>query len=152
MPVQRWITTSSVEQVPALRRGVVAFAQRHGMASQLTPDLAIAVSEILTNVALHGDPGDLLTVEVDVEDDVVVVVRGAGVGLSPRANGPAARTGLILVASLARSVRVGPADGGGREVSLTFPRSVAACGAEGPGGRASGARAAVHDQRPAPVG
>jgi hypothetical protein len=30
MPVQRWVTISGVEQIPGLRRALVAFAEDHG--------------------------------------------------------------------------------------------------------------------------
>ena len=143
MSVQHWAAPSSIEDVPRLRRGVVAFAAAHGMAPGPLADLSIAVSEILANVARHGRAdreSDRLDVRVEIDDDVVVVIRGAGVGLSQRVNGPAARLGLITVASLARNLRVTPTAEGGREVSMTFPRAIApaaaapsAPGVEAPG-------------------
>ena len=123
MTVQRWVTTPESTHVGEMRRAVVAFIGEHGVAGAVLTDLGIAVSEMVTNAVLHGDAADPLTVGVEIGDDVVtIVVRGAGFSLSPDTDGPATRKGMIMAAALADGLRVGPADDGGREVSMTFRR------------------------------
>ena len=124
MSVQQWVTTSDVAHVGEVRRELVAFAGEHGVEGAVLTDLALAVAEMVANVALHGDATDEITVDADVRDDwVTVVVRGAGVGLTPHVDGPAIRMGMVIVAALTDDVRVGPTRNGGREVSMTFRRT-----------------------------
>jgi anti-sigma regulatory factor (Ser/Thr protein kinase) len=122
MAVQRWVTASEIEGVADVRRGVVAYAAQHGVGSVVLADLAIAVSEVLTNVVRHGLPTDAVTTTAELEDgEVVVVIRGPGFGLAPGAGGPAAHTGMVIAAALAGSIRVRPTAARGREVRMSFP-------------------------------
>jgi anti-sigma regulatory factor (Ser/Thr protein kinase) len=137
MSVQRWVTTSDVAHVAGVRRELVAFAGDNGVEGAVLTDLALAVAEMVANVALHGDPTDEITVDADIGDDeVTVVVRGAGVGLTPHVDGPAIRMGMVIVAALADDVRVGPTLDGGREVSMTFRRTARTAAADDPLGPA----------------
>ncbi|HEX2104596.1 MAG TPA: ATP-binding protein [Solirubrobacteraceae bacterium] len=107
--VQQWVTTSELAHVGHVRRELVAFAREHGVEGAVLTDLALAVGEMVANVALHGDATDKITVDGDIGDDeVTVVVRGAGVGLTPHIDGPAIRMGMVILAALADDVRVGP--------------------------------------------
>jgi anti-sigma regulatory factor (Ser/Thr protein kinase) len=124
MAVQHWVTPSDLTHVGELRRGVVAFAGEHGVEGAVLTDLALAVAEMAANVALHGNATDPLTVDADIRDDeVTVVVRGAGVGLTPNVDGPAIRMGMVIAAALTDELHVTPTPDGGREVSMTFQRT-----------------------------
>jgi nitrate/nitrite-specific signal transduction histidine kinase len=92
---------------------------------------------MVANVALHGNATDALTVDADVRDDeVTVVVRGAGVGLTPHVDGPAIHIGMVIVAALTDELHVGPTPDGGREVSMTLQRTARTAPADDPLGRA----------------
>jgi anti-sigma regulatory factor (Ser/Thr protein kinase) len=124
MAVQHWVTPSDVTHVGEIRRALVAFAGEHGVEGAVLTDLALAVAEMVANVALHGNATDALTVDADIRDDkVTVVVSGAGVGLAPNVDGPAIRMGMVIVAALADELRVRPTQEGGREISMTFRRT-----------------------------
>jgi anti-sigma regulatory factor (Ser/Thr protein kinase) len=133
MSVQQWVTPSDVTHVGDVRRGLVAFAGEHGVEGAALTDLALAVAEMVANVALHGNATDALTVDADIRDDkMTVVVRGAGVGLTPNVDGPATRMGMVIVAALTDELHVGPTPDGGREVSMTFRRTARTASADDP--------------------
>jgi len=133
MPVQQWVTTSDVAHVAEVRRELVAFAGQHGVEGAVLTDLALAVGEMVANVALHSGATDRTTVDADIRDDkVTVVVRGAGVGLTPHVDGAAIRLGMVIVAALTEHVRVGPTRDGGREVAMTFRRTPRTATADAP--------------------
>jgi hypothetical protein len=122
VPVQRWVTASDATRLAGVRRAVVAYAATHGVQGAVLADLAIAVSEVLTNVALHGRPTDAVTTTAECEDgELVVVIDGAGFGLSARVDAPAVRLGLVIAAALTGTIRVCPGARGGREISMRFP-------------------------------
>jgi len=101
---------------------VVDYAAKHGVGDAVLADLAIAVSEVLTNVALHGRPVDPVTTTAELADgELVVVVDGAGFGLSTQVDAPAVRLGMVVAAALTGNIRVCPAAGGGREIWMSFP-------------------------------
>lgn len=62
------------------------------------------------------------TVAVEWEGDRLrVKVRDAGCGMQPRMDSPGAGLGLPLIAQLAETVTVTAPEGGGTELSMTFP-------------------------------
>jgi anti-sigma regulatory factor (Ser/Thr protein kinase) len=133
MSVQQWVTPSDVAHVGEVRRGLVAFAGEHGVEGAVLTDLALAVAEIVANVALHGSATDAITVDADIRDEkVTVVVRGAGVGLTPNVDGPAVRMGMLIVAALTDELHVVPKLDGGREVSMMFRRNARRASADDP--------------------
>src|SRR5215210_5408813 len=120
LSAERWVTESDVGRVASVRRAVAAYAARNGAAGVLLADVAIAVSEVLTSAALHGGPADAITTTAEVRDgELVVIVRGAGVGLTSDADTPAVRMGMLVAAALAREIRFAPAADAGREVCLS---------------------------------
>jgi serine/threonine-protein kinase RsbW/stage II sporulation protein AB (anti-sigma F factor) len=86
-------------------------------------DVALAVSEACTNVVMHayanGDGGFRVTTERD-GDSVLVTVSDEGDGMVPRPDSPGLGLGLPLIATLADSLEIRPADGGGTVVAMTF--------------------------------
>lgn len=91
--------------------------------------LALFVVEATTNALKHAFPDDADgLIEIVVEEDPIagvmtVIIRDNGVGLPPAQ--PAGRTGSSLMAAFARQLggtnAIGPAAGGGTEVTLTAP-------------------------------
>jgi len=120
--VEHWEAVSDVANVAAIRRGVVAYAAEQGVRDDVLADVALAVSEVLTNVVLHGGAADtVITTAELVDGEFVVAVRGAGFGLSHDVNGPAVRLGMVIAAALAGNLRVASSDRAGRHISMRFP-------------------------------
>jgi anti-sigma regulatory factor (Ser/Thr protein kinase) len=123
--MRRWRTTADPERVAELRRAVTSYAEDHGLATDRVGDVAIAVSELVSNAVVHAyrdrdDPG-VVTVEVCAADDVLIVrVADDGMGLVPRDDSPGAGLGLQIAATVADQLEVEPLDPSGTAVSLTF--------------------------------
>jgi anti-sigma regulatory factor (Ser/Thr protein kinase) len=90
----------------AARRAVHAIAA--GLVTE-DYDVALAVSEAVTNVVVHAyrdraaaaKPGDVrVTVSVEA-DELLVSIADEGVGMTPRTDSPGAGLGLPIIATLA---------------------------------------------------
>jgi serine/threonine-protein kinase RsbW len=107
------------ENVPALRRSVVAYAAANGASARQCDDVAVAVSEALGNVVVHAyagraDPGPA-TIDAWVSDGSLhVVVCDEGGGMQPRRRGPGLGLGLSVIIRLARRVEVEESPAGTR--------------------------------------
>jgi serine/threonine-protein kinase RsbW/stage II sporulation protein AB (anti-sigma F factor) len=114
--------------VGPLRAAVVEFAQKLGFAD--TGQIALAVSEALTNVVVHayreGDPGDVRVVACDEPDRLVVVVRDYGAGMLPRTDSPGLGLGLPLISSMTDALQIEAADDTGTLLRMHFAKPVAA--------------------------
>ena len=75
-------TQATPAAVPGVRRAVVDFAELHGVG--IAPDVALAVSEAITNAVLHAyrdhSAGPVRVVACAEPDRLVVVVRDYGCG------------------------------------------------------------------------
>jgi anti-sigma regulatory factor (Ser/Thr protein kinase) len=111
--------------VGVARRSAQAFAERHGLAGSRLADLALAVSEAVTNVVLHAyrgraTPGAMdLTLEAH-EDGIHVAVRDFGLGLVPRDDSPGLGLGLGVIGRMADRVEISAPRGGGTELRMIF--------------------------------
>jgi len=90
------------DSVARLRHAVVTFAARSGASVRQREDIALAVSEALSNAVLHAYPGPDDSGAIDVRaslshGDLVVVVRDTGVGLVPRVDSPGLGLGLAVI-------------------------------------------------------
>jgi diguanylate cyclase (GGDEF)-like protein len=97
--------------VAPLRRAVDAFAVDSGASRGQRQDIAIAVSEALSNGVVHAGAGQEHpgTVAVDAwmaERTLNVVVSDEGAGSSPRAGSPGPGLGLAIIVRLAREVEI----------------------------------------------
>jgi serine/threonine-protein kinase RsbW len=117
-------------QVAASARAAVRdFAATHGAVEATVADIALAVSEAVSNVvhhAYHGTdaPGEVV-LEADRDgDQICVVVADAGGGMAPGVDGPGLSPGLGLglpmIASLADVLEVRVRPQGGTEVEMRF--------------------------------
>lgn len=107
-----------------VRTAVVEFAQTLGFED--TGQIALAVSEALTNVVIHayrdGAVGDVRVVACDEPDRLVVVVRDYGSGMLPRADSPGLGLGLPLISSMADALQIEAADGTGTLLRMHFTK------------------------------
>jgi anti-sigma regulatory factor (Ser/Thr protein kinase) len=88
------------------------------------PDVALAVSEGVSNVVNHayadGKAGEI-RVDVRSEDDGVhVVIEDDGCGMVPRADSPGAGLGLPLIAAVAERLDTSTRPGSGTRLAMVF--------------------------------
>lgn len=98
------------QSIAPLRRAVVEFAASCGATGRRCEDIAIAVSEALTNAVVHGyagldEPGDV-AVQAWLDDrSLQVVICDEGVGMRPRFQSPGMGFGLALISRMTDQVR-----------------------------------------------
>lgn len=122
-----WSVPAVAEEVAGARIAAVALAREHGLPEQRSPDVALAVSEAISNAVMHAfrdrpAPGTI-TVEVHAmgAEHVEVVVRDDGMGLSPRDDSPGLGFGLSLIERSADQVEHRRPPGGvGFELRMRF--------------------------------
>jgi serine/threonine-protein kinase RsbW len=89
-------------------------------------DIALAVSEAVTNVVLHayrdGRPGRVRIVACMRPLELVIVVRDYGCGMRPHPGSPGAGLGLSIIGAATSEMRVERPDDGGTRVRLRFRR------------------------------
>lgn len=111
--------------VGVMRTDVVAFAARHGASPSAQTDIALAVSEALTNAVLHAfvqQPAGTMSVFAEAAVDALFVrIVDDGSGMSPRADSPGMGLGLSLIARVTSSLELlsGPR-GTGTELRVVF--------------------------------
>jgi serine/threonine-protein kinase RsbW len=112
------------EHVAGARRAVTIYARAQGMED--TTDLALAVSEAVTNAVQHaypdhGSPGEVrITVQRHLDDGLEVWVRDEGRGMRPRSDSPGAGLGLPVIATLVQELEITRCEGGGTCVRMLF--------------------------------
>lgn len=130
--LRRWSVPAEPESVAGIRRAVKGFCSERGVDERVAGDIAIAVSEALSNAVVHAYVGQTRgSVEVVVEigdDEAVVRVTDSGRGMQAHPDSPGLGVGLPMIGRLARDVSIGEGGGGqGTEIRMTF----AAPGARG---------------------
>jgi anti-sigma regulatory factor (Ser/Thr protein kinase) len=111
------------DSVGHARQAVTAFAERHELAPG--PDVALAVTEAVTNAVVHayrdGDSGQVRVVACARETGLLVVVRDYGCGMQPNPGSPGAGLGLAVIGALAGDMNIErPDDGGGTRIRIRF--------------------------------
>jgi serine/threonine-protein kinase RsbW/stage II sporulation protein AB (anti-sigma F factor) len=131
-PHAEWELSAAPPSVGAIRNGVRGFARAHGASDALLIDLALAVTEAVTNSVVHAfidrEPGFVRAHIQAGADELVVVVTDNGRGMQPRADSPGLGLGLPTIASLTTAMDMHTAPGGGTVITMTF----AAPGVKGP--------------------
>lgn len=121
------------ENIPVLRHAATDFAREQGVSEERTFEVALAVSEAVTNAILHAyagrEPGTV-TIEADpAQDEFVVRVTDDGRGMQPNPDSPGLGLGLPTIGRLSASVEIEPGPhGAGTAVRMVF----AAPGVRGP--------------------
>ncbi len=106
----------------AARHAVRQFAREHGAADATTADIALAVSEAVTNVIAHAhdqaSPGAVILAAERDGDALRVLVRDHGV--TRRATGLGSGLGLATIGQVAQSLEVRIDETGGAELRMKF--------------------------------
>ncbi|HWK29366.1 MAG TPA: ATP-binding protein [Solirubrobacter sp.] len=127
-----WELPAEPGSVAVIRGGVREFARVHGAPDALLIDVALAVTEAVTNAVVHAftdrPPGAVRARIEAGRDELVVVVADDGHGMQPRADSPGLGLGLPTIASLTTAMDMHTPPGGGTVVTMTF----AAPGVRGP--------------------
>jgi diguanylate cyclase (GGDEF)-like protein len=102
---------ASASSVAPLRRAVDEFASGSGASEAQRQDIAIAISEALSNGVVHAGAGDAQPGTVGIEAWMAqrtlnVVVSDEGAGSRARAGSPGLGLGLAVIVRLARSVEI----------------------------------------------
>jgi serine/threonine-protein kinase RsbW len=110
------------EAVPVLRHAAADFAAEHGADTDLCGDIALAVSEAVTNAVKHSrahadEPVRLIASVVDDWLEIQVADRGAGFGL---AESDGLGLGLPTIARLSAQFTISQ-EGRGTELRMRFP-------------------------------
>ena len=118
-----------------MRTGLVEFAAQQGAGRSVQADIALVVSEGLTNAVVHAFAkqavGTMSVIAVAAADVLRVSIIDDGKGMSPREDSPGLGWGLEVIARLTSSLEIDKGPGGrGTELRLTM---------NAPGLRADGA-------------
>jgi len=114
------------ESIPPLRHMVLGFADDGGASDRQREDIALAVTEALSNAVLHAYVGDdspgLMAVNAQLRGErLEVVVCDEGVGMTPRADSPGMGLGLPLIQRVTEQVELEMLDSvPGVRVRMTF--------------------------------
>jgi anti-sigma regulatory factor (Ser/Thr protein kinase) len=119
------VASPSALSVGPVRRRVAEVAVEAGAPRAVVAEIALCVSEAVTNAVLHagGAAPALIGIVVTMSDDeLTVVVRdeGRGFGASTPPNGRSPGHGLAIIEQLAGSRTIASAPNGGTEVRMTF--------------------------------
>jgi serine/threonine-protein kinase RsbW len=112
------------ENVAVIRHVLGGIADALSLHPEIVSDLKLAVSEACANAVIHAyaeDEAGLLDLELSASDEnIEIVVRDHGRGMTPRADSPGLGVGLPLMASLAQSLELTNRAEGGTEIRMSF--------------------------------
>ena len=124
IPHASWELPAEPATVGSIRAGVRDFARVHGLGAPQVADLALAVTEAVTNCVVHAfvgrEPGTVRTAIQAGAGELVVTVVDDGRGMQPRADSPGLGLGLPTIASLTSSMDMHAPPGGGTALTMTF--------------------------------
>ena len=124
VPHASWELPAEPATVGSIRAGVRDFARAHGLGAPHVADLALAVTEAVTNCVVHAfvgrEPGTVRTAIQAGAGELVVTVVDDGRGMQPRADSPGLGLGLPTIASLTTSMDMHAPPGGGTALTMTF--------------------------------
>jgi PAS domain S-box-containing protein len=123
-PRDQWRIPAEPSRVPEVRHGVRAFAAAHGAPADVLGNLALAVTEAVTNAILHAyvdmEPGEVTVAAQAGAEELLVSVADGGRGMQPRPDSPGLGMGLPMIGQLTTSVDIRERPAGGTEVRMRF--------------------------------
>ena len=130
-PEVAWTLPAVPSSVGELRRRASAFASAAGVPGAVVEDVALVVSETVTNAVMHAyagrDPGRVSLRCAVVDGRLVIEVSDEGSGVEARPDSPGMGHGLSVVGALVQTLDVAPGPGGsGTVVTMSFAAEVVA--------------------------
>jgi serine/threonine-protein kinase RsbW len=112
------------DSIAVIRQTVSGICEALGADARVIGDVKLAATEACTNVVLHayaGAEGGSIEIDASSEgDELLLLVRDHGAGMTPAPMAEGLGLGLPLIAALTTSLTIVEPDGGGTEVSMTF--------------------------------
>jgi serine/threonine-protein kinase RsbW len=112
------------DSIAVIRQTVSGICEALGADSRTVGDIKLAATEACTNAVLHAyASGQGGTIEIDAyagHDELRLLVRDRGVGMTPAPMAEGLGLGLPLIAALTTTLTITEPDDGGTEVSMTF--------------------------------
>jgi serine/threonine-protein kinase RsbW len=112
------------DSIAVIRQTVSGICEALGADSRTVGDIKLAATEACTNVVLHAYAGaDAGTIEIDAytaADELRLLVRDHGAGMTPAPMAEGLGLGLPLIAALTSTLTIVEPEDGGTEVSMTF--------------------------------
>jgi anti-sigma regulatory factor (Ser/Thr protein kinase) len=112
------------DSIAVIRQTVSGICEALGADTRAVGDIKLAATEACTNVVLHAYAnGDAGTIEVDAyaaENELRLLVRDHGAGMTPAPMAEGLGLGLPLIAALTSTLTILEPENGGTEVSMTF--------------------------------
>jgi serine/threonine-protein kinase RsbW len=121
-----WSWPAEVSSVSTARNAVVDWLRERGFSDAPLGDVALVVSEAVSNAVVHayvGGPRGEVKVEVAVHDDeLMVAIEDHGRGLSPRPDSPGLGYGLALMVAVSQRFEAHSRDREGTRLVAWFGR------------------------------
>jgi serine/threonine-protein kinase RsbW len=112
------------DSIAVIRQTVSGICEALGADPRAVGDIKLAATEACTNVVLHAyDGAGDGTIEIDAytaEDELRLLVRDHGTGMTPAPLAAGLGLGLPLIAALTSSLTIIEPEDGGTEISMTF--------------------------------
>jgi serine/threonine-protein kinase RsbW len=112
------------DSIAVIRQTVSGICEALGADSRTVGDIKLAATEACTNVVLHAYAnGGAGTIEIDAyaaEDELRLLVRDRGAGMTPAPLAEGLGLGLPLIAALTSSLTIVEPEDGGTQISMTF--------------------------------
>lgn len=109
---------------PVARHTLMAHLRDAGVAEELLNDIALVVSEAVSNVINHAyvgcEPGEFRVRAEFAGDELLLAVADDGSGMLPRPDTPGLGLGLPLIASLSERFDVHTQPAGGTSLTAWF--------------------------------
>jgi serine/threonine-protein kinase RsbW len=122
---QSWVYRAAREAPGLARHAVSRYARDCGADDETVAALALCVSEAVTNAVLHAyrrapQPGGVSVRAECGEDELRVLVRDDGTGLTPNIDSLGPGLGLPIIAQMSRCSEIRGPETGGTEVCMRF--------------------------------
>jgi serine/threonine-protein kinase RsbW len=122
---QSWVYRAAREAPGLARHAIRRYARDCGADEETVAALALCVTEAVTNAVLHAyrcapQPGGVSVRAECRKDELRVLVRDDGTGLTPNIESPGAGLGLPIIAQMAHRSEIRGPETGGTEVCMRF--------------------------------
>jgi serine/threonine-protein kinase RsbW len=126
-----WSWPAEAGSVSTARHQVVAWLRQQETPDPPLSDIALVISEAMSNAVTHAyvghpEPGKIHVVVAVEHDEVMVIVEDRGNGLRPRPDSPGLGYGLALMVAVSKRFEAQTAESRGTRLCAWFSRDPAA--------------------------